>query len=74
MSGEAYQHPFFLRDIVSQKHTPEGFATEVKLSCGHSAILFGNLTHLVAMYGRLACHCADCMSEEVKRRAAEDDV
>lgn len=55
----------FLRDIVSHKSTPDGIAAEVVLSCGHKTILIGDMNNLVAMYGRLASQCAECLNEWV---------
>ena len=62
----------FLRDIVSQRTTPDGFATEVVLSCGHEAILIGTMDHLIAMYGRLASQCADCLEQWVREQREQE--
>jgi hypothetical protein len=62
---EAHQHPF-LRNITSTTRSPDSGVTLAHLECGHDVVLFGDLAHLMALYGRLACQCSVCLHDFVK--------
>ena len=64
----------YVRDIVSSKRTPGSFATEVVLSCGHEAVLFGDVEHLVRLYGRLASQCVECLKEDLRRADGKEEA